>query len=125
MKSKFVKTTGMKLTKFLLLFILFATAIHAKAQTKIIGKVTDKTTGSPLSNVSVKIKNSPSGVITGTDGSFSLSAAPGAVLEISYIGYTMQTITAGSETNISVQLEPAFSELTPVVMVGTRGGGRI
>src|SRR3954465_6486460 len=107
------------------LFIFLLFTISAKAQTTIKGKVTDATSGSPLSNVSVKIKNSNNGVITAADGSFSVNVQQGALLEISYIGYTMKTITVGSETNLSIQLEPAFTELNPIVMVGTRGAGRI
>src|SRR5438477_8085500 len=122
MRSIFeIKCPAMSSIKFLLLFLLLAITPHVNAQTTVTGKVIDATTGSPLSNVSVKIKNSGAGVITATDGSFSLSAKPGDILEISYIGYTMQTVTVGSETTISVQLQPAFAELNPVVTVGTRG----
>jgi iron complex outermembrane receptor protein len=114
----------MTLTKILLLFFSLIT-IQLNAQMQVAGKITDATTGAPLSNVSVKIKGTPNGVLSGTDGSFSVSVKPGAVLDISYIGYAIQSITIGSETNITVQLEPAFAELNPVVTVGTRGAGRI
>ena len=115
----------MKLTKTLLLSFSFFLTMHINAQTQIKGKITDKSTGSPLSNVSVKIKGTPGGVLTGTDGSFTVTAQPGAILEISYVGYAMQSVTVGSESNISIELEPAFAELNPVVTVGTRGAGRI
>ncbi|MBZ4191103.1 SusC/RagA family TonB-linked outer membrane protein [Niabella beijingensis] len=81
------------------------------------GTVVNAATKQPVEGASVSIKNSSTGVLTNAQGAFSISAAPGTVLEISYIGYETQTITA--ENNITVALKPsAAKDLGEVVVVG-------
>ena len=125
MKVFSFKLSAMRFLK--IIFMLSALAItqlsNAQKHT-ITGKVTDASTGSPLSNVSIKIK-SGNGAITSADGSFSVSVQHGDVLEISYIGYATQTFIVGNEVSLSVQLQPALSELSEFVTVGTRSAGRI
>src|SRR5690348_4177920 len=74
--------------KHLLLFIVFLSvslsSLYAQQQT-VTGRVTDEN-AQPLSGVSVKIKGTTTGTNTGTDGSFTINAGKGQVLEISYIG---------------------------------------
>lgn len=115
----------MKPSRMLLLLCMVTVANIAIAQTKISGKITDASDGKTLAGVSVKVKGTSAGVATDADGNFSIAAQPGSILEISYIGYTMQSVTVGSETNINIDLQPAFTDLNPVVMVGTRSSGRI
>ncbi len=116
----------MRYIKILSVLLLITLSISLKAQTiHITGKVSDATNNTPLSNVSIKIKGATNGTITASDGSFSLSANIGNVIEITYVGYSMQTMKIGSETVLNIQLQPEFTELNPVVMVGTRSAGRI
>lgn len=69
------------------------------AQSKTItGKITDST-GETLIGVSILVKGTTNGTITDVDGNFTIDAAVGQTLEISYIGYTTQNITITSSTN--------------------------
>ncbi|HYM94698.1 MAG TPA: TonB-dependent receptor plug domain-containing protein, partial [Chitinophagaceae bacterium] len=107
---------------FLFLFLFFILG-NLYAQQIITGKVTDENK-SPLSGVSVKSKKTGKGTSTAADGTFRLQATTGEELEISIIGYTSLTVTAGSE-QMSIILKQSNTELTEVVMVGTRTAGRV
>jgi iron complex outermembrane receptor protein len=110
--------------KALLLFfacLLLFTPLFA--QETITGKVTDKD-GLPLAGVSVKNKRTSRGVVTAADGSFRLAAAPGDEIEITMVGYLKQTVKAGAG-EVNVVLEQNTTELSQVVMVGTRTAGRV
>ncbi|MFT3937117.1 MAG: TonB-dependent receptor [Chitinophagaceae bacterium] len=117
----------MKLQKSLLIIVmvlLSSQLLFSQKQT-ITGKVTDAKTGEPLSGVSVKNKSAKGGgATTNTAGVFSLSAAPNDVLEISFVGFKTETVKLNGETNISVNLVVASTELNEVVFVGSRGAAR-
>ncbi len=72
----------------LLLLLCLNSALFAQNKT-ITGKVTDAKDGSPLPGVSVQPKgNLKSGVVTGADGSFTLSVDANAkTLVFSFVGY--------------------------------------
>jgi iron complex outermembrane receptor protein len=91
------------------------------AQKSITGKIKDARTGTPLSNVSVKVKGASKGTSTNNQGEFTLSANTDDILEISSIGYASQTLTLTEGAAPLILLEPATTELTQVVFVGSRG----
>ncbi|MFV0565146.1 MAG: SusC/RagA family TonB-linked outer membrane protein [Flavobacteriaceae bacterium] len=98
--------------------ILFFASIGIYAQNvDIKGKVTDDA-GEPLPGVSIIVKGTTRGVTTDFDGNYNLSATKGETVVFSYVGFTNQEITVGSQTNINVQLKPDVSELNEVVVVG-------
>lgn len=110
--------------KALLLFLPFLfLSLIALAQRTVTGKVTDNN-GLPLAGVSVKSKKTGKGSVTANDGSFRVSAAADDELEISFVGYLTQTVSA-SGSSISVSLEQDNKGLTEVVLVGTRRQGRV
>jgi iron complex outermembrane receptor protein len=109
--------------KILFLFISFLFAgLIAIAQQVVTGKVVDAN-GLPLAGVSVKSKKTGKGIVTAADGTFKLSINSDDALEISFVGYASQTVSASSSV-INITLELAVEELNQVVVVGTRGGGR-
>ena len=63
---------------------------------QIRGKVTDEN-GNPVMGASVAIPNSGLGTITNVNGDFTLSVPRGAVLRVSYIGYTSQEFTVTNQ----------------------------
>jgi TonB-linked SusC/RagA family outer membrane protein len=76
--------------------------------------------GQPLSDVSVVIAGTHIGTKTNQDGSFTITA-PGnkdIVLEISIVGYQPKSVAVGKQTEITVALEDANTQLNEVVMVG-------
>ena len=79
---------------FLLIILLSLSGIHVFAQAKIItGKITDAITNTPLSGVSVTVKNTTTGTVSDAEGSFQISVDEGAMLVISYVGYADQTVS--------------------------------
>jgi TonB-linked SusC/RagA family outer membrane protein len=83
----------------------------------INGKVSD-VNGAPLPGVSVSIKGTTKGVITKTDGTFSLSVAnANQTLVFSYIGYETKEIQSNA-TNFNIILIEKQSALNEVVVVG-------
>lgn len=107
----------------LLVFLFFTTASFAQTQ-KINGKITSSA-GTPLQGVSVRVKSSGKGVLTDKDGRFTINADPKDALEVSSVGYKQQTVTMNGESEISINLETSFAEMGEVIMVGSRGAGRV
>lgn len=83
----------------------------------IRGKVTDDA-GEPLIGAAVKVKNSNTGAITGNDGRFSLSVAPGAYLTITYVGYEAKEVPVSGNGELNIVLSRNNSSLGEVVVVG-------
>jgi TonB-dependent starch-binding outer membrane protein SusC len=101
-----------------LMILCMLTSLIATAQTKITGKVVGGDDGQPVIGASVTIRGTSTGVLTATDGSFSIAAKQGDVLSISYIGYQARQVTVGTETNYSITLQPTTTALTEVVVTG-------
>ncbi|MCY4561142.1 MAG: SusC/RagA family TonB-linked outer membrane protein [Flavobacteriaceae bacterium] len=104
------------LTSFLLLFSLLV--VYGQ-QREIRGTVVDDQSV-PLPGASVVIQGTGIGVSTDFDGNFTISAATGDNLLISYIGFQNQVIVVGDADTYSVQLNPG-SELQEVVLTGVAG----
>ncbi|MBS1567551.1 MAG: TonB-dependent receptor plug domain-containing protein, partial [Bacteroidetes bacterium] len=102
---------------FLLAFLLSAFCTYAQPSV-INGKVTDSS-GAALEHVSVNIKGTRTGTMTGADGSFTISTnARNPVLVFSRVGFAPQEIPAQGRNTISISLRAAKEELTDVVVVG-------
>jgi len=83
---------------------------------KVSGTVLDAG-GEPIIGANVVLKGTTTGTITNMDGAFSIEASERDVLQISYIGYLMQEVTA-SRTNLVVSLQEDTRNLQEVVVVG-------
>jgi TonB-linked SusC/RagA family outer membrane protein len=87
-------------------------------QRNVTGKVVDAS-NNPLIGVNVVEKGTTNGVMTGPDGSFSISVTSGAsVLSFSFIGYEAQDVTIGNQTSINVTLAETVTGLNEVVVIG-------
>lgn len=99
------------------LLALFAMALDVSAQKRTVsGHVTD-TEGVPMVGVGILVKGEGRGVISGQDGSWSISVSPENVLEFSLLGFQTQEITVGDRTVIDVRLELKANELDDVTVV--------
>src|SRR4051794_12777082 len=108
----------------LCLVFFFLITLHSFSQKqKLSGKITDLN-GAPLSNASIKIKSSSTGTVSNKDGSFSIEAEPGDVLEITSVGFKAQTFSQVA-TDMVIKLEPSFGEITEVIVTGSRGAARV
>jgi TonB-linked SusC/RagA family outer membrane protein len=86
-------------------------------QVTVTGTVSDNS-GETLAGVTIAVKGTSTGVMSSTDGQYSITAPnQAAVLVFSYVGYEPQEITVGSQTVINVQLKPN-TELEEVVVTG-------
>ncbi|MFD0750176.1 SusC/RagA family TonB-linked outer membrane protein [Mucilaginibacter calamicampi] len=83
----------------------------------ITGTVTDET-NQPLPGVSVMVRGTSIGVVTGGNGKYSLSVPGNAAITFSVLGYQTQEIAAGSGAVINVKLIPVQTQLDEVVVVG-------
>ncbi len=104
--------------KLQILLPMLLLALFSFAQQKIItGRVTNKTTGEPLQNVSVQVKNKS--VITDADGKFSIQASVGDIINISFIGMNpIKVKVTNATTDISVGMEESSNNLNEVVVTG-------
>ena len=90
----------------------------SQQQKSISGKVIDQT-GASLPGVSVVVKGTTTGVITDTNGNYSLSKVPeNATLQFSFVGMKMQEIAIGDKTTINVTLTEDAIAIEEVVAVG-------
>ena len=93
-----------------------AVTIMQQQNLKVSGVVTDEA-GEPLIGVSVLVKGTTLGNITDLNGRFSLDVPEGSILEISYIGYKIQSIKAQREP-MNIVLKEDAQKLDEVVVVG-------
>jgi iron complex outermembrane receptor protein len=106
------------------IFLFMLLSIYSFAQTqKITGIVTDSK-GVPLVGATIKASSSKTIVSTNISGAFFVSAKIGETLEISSVGFETKK-AAASTGNMMIQLKTAVNELQDVILVGSRGGGRV
>lgn len=84
---------------------------------KITGTVMDAK-GEAVIGASVRVKGSNKGSITDLNGKFTLDAPAGSQLEISYVGFIPQTVTATPGTPLNVTLKDNSETLNELVVVG-------
>ncbi len=103
----------------LLAFLLLQQVnVFAQATQTIAGKVVSSEDNKGLPGVSVGVKGTSSGAITGADGQFQVQAASDAVLVVSYIGFSRQEVPVNGRSNITVTLRPDQKMLEEVVVTG-------
>ena len=91
--------------------------VIAQQKKTITGVVTDDL-GEPIIGANVIEKGTTNGIITDIDGKFTLEVAPGAVVQVSYIGYNTQEVKVGNQSTLNIQLKEDTQALDEVVVVG-------
>ena len=109
------KTNGRSMKRVLLSSALLLVSTLTFAQSKVSGTVKDAN-GEPLIGVSVMEVGTNNGAVTDINGNYTLNVKPGAKLKLSYIGFTPQTVKAGSNSQIVLQEDN--TALNEVVVVG-------
>lgn len=105
--------------KQILLLCLALISLCSYAQTTVKGVVTSATDKEPLIGVTVQVKGSGTGTITGLNGDYSLTNVPAsAVLVFSTIGFENQEIKVAGQTTINVVLKESSELLDEVVVIG-------
>lgn len=77
-------------------------------------KGTVEDSSGPLIGATVKVVGTASGTVTDFDGNFTLKCKPGAMLEISYVGYSTQQVKA--QNGMKVLLSEDNTQLSEVVV---------
>lgn len=97
---------------------LVVSALHAQ-QAPVRGTVVDDK-GEPIIGATVRLKNNSSvGALTNLDGNFTLSAPKGAILLVSYVGYTSQEVQVlEGNKPMTIVLQEDNKNLKEVVVIG-------
>ena len=114
--------------RFFLVLLLVSSSIFAGTTGKIVGRITDASTGEALPFVNVIIMGTNSGAATDIDGYFAILNVPPGTYEVkaSAIGYnsvTMQNVKVSIDltTDINFELSSTSIELSEeVVVVATK-----
>ena len=72
--------------------------------------------GEPIIGATVRVDGTTAGAISDLDGNFTLEAAKGSTLSVSYVGYTTAKVTVAP--NVMVTLQEDTKALNEVVVIG-------
>lgn len=98
-------------------FLCCVIGVQAQTGSQVTGKVVDAM--GELPGVSVVVKGTTNGTITGIDGVFKIdNVKPTDVLQLSFIGYKTQEIKVGNQKSFSITMEEDAKALDEVVVVG-------
>ncbi|MEP3575543.1 MAG: TonB-dependent receptor [Cyclobacteriaceae bacterium] len=86
-------------------------------QQTVSGTVTDEN-GEYLPGATIMEKGANNGTVSDINGNFSLEVNEGAVLVVSFVGYTPSEIVVNSRSQIIISLEPDVESLEEVVVIG-------
>jgi len=107
----------MKKRVLTLLMLVASVYMVTAQQVKVAGRVNSAATGTAAEGISVTVKGTKRGTVTGPNGSFSLTANKGETLVISGVGFSTQEVVVNSE-NIDINLNNLAGDLGEVVVVG-------
>ena len=111
MKQVKFKTSVRLMSLLLGLFL----SVGAFAQNDVKGIVKDAS-GEPIIGATIRVVGQDGGAITDFDGNFTVKAAPGAKIQVSYIGY--KTVELPVSANMTVTLQDDTQLLSDVVVIG-------
>lgn len=110
----------MKKVLFLSTILLWISGV-AWAQTRqVTGQVLNSESNEVLTDVSVTVKGTARGVVTGKDGKFSINipSEGNTILAITSVGFTPQEVRVANRANLQVKLVSENKALDNVVVVG-------
>jgi len=110
--KKLYKRLSLSLASLLMLVLV------TQAQDKVVsGTVTDET-GTGMPGVNVIVRGSAVGTVTDMNGAFSITAKESDILAFTFVGYKTTDVTVGSQTSITVSLNPDLTSLDEIVVTG-------
>ncbi|MGJ7032256.1 SusC/RagA family TonB-linked outer membrane protein [Niabella hirudinis] len=106
--------------RIICVFLAICWGLGANAQTKTIeGTVTEAPSGTPVPDVTIKVKGGSQTAVTNMKGEFTMNIpAEGAVLQYSHVGYEYgeQTVKAGEK--VAIVIKKTENEMDEVVVIG-------
>ncbi len=88
------------------------------AQERMISGIVTAENATPLGGVTVSVKGTNRFTQTDEAGQFSINAAPGQTLVLSYVGYPSKEVTVTSGNTVNVIMSTAGTTMEDVVVVG-------
>ncbi|MCE6990521.1 SusC/RagA family TonB-linked outer membrane protein [Dyadobacter sp. CY323] len=104
---------GKNLLRLVVMLMLASAPVFAQT---ITGTVKSATDGTTLPGVSVLVKGTTNGTTTDVSGKFTLTAATGNTLVLSYIGFKTIEATVGSQTVLDITMTEDANQLGEVVV---------
>lgn len=106
--------------KFLaiLAILLLSFSMPGFAQTNITGKVIDVSSNEPMAGVTIQVKGTLTGTISGSDGSYRLNVSNDATLVFSFVGYQTQEIAVSGRAVIDIIMNEEVTALDEVIVTG-------
>lgn len=99
--------------------VIAITATASWGQNQVSGIVTDVETGEGLPGVSVTLKGTTSGSITGLDGNYTIkSQSKDDILVFSSVGYKKIEAVIGTRTSLNISLEEDVKSLGEILVIG-------
>ncbi|HEX2536292.1 MAG TPA: SusC/RagA family TonB-linked outer membrane protein [Chitinophagaceae bacterium] len=90
----------------------------APAFIEVRGRVTDAQTSLPVAGANITVKGAKTGVVSDDKGAFTITADPGAVLVVSYVGYDPREVTVRNGDLLTIALTVKAAPLESVVVTG-------
>ena len=114
-----------KLLRLLLAaFVLCDAAIALAQERPVSGTVLSDDDNTPLLGVTVSNRNTDKRTQTNAAGYFTLPAAKGHVLVLTYVGYARREFVVGDETLVNIRMTPADNTEQVVTVYGQRQSKR-
>ncbi|MFV8344034.1 SusC/RagA family TonB-linked outer membrane protein [Flavobacterium sp. XS2P39] len=113
MKIKYFKNK-----KNIIALCLFFSVFIASGQEKQVNGSVLSDDGGPLPGATVQVEGSIAGTATDLDGRFQIKANEGAVLLVSYIGYTDAKVKVTGNKTYTITLKSSLSTLAEVIVTG-------
>ena len=109
-----------KNAKRIILLVLWLASSHALlAQERTVSGTIKDETGASLPGVNVILKGTSQGTVSDADGNFKINVTGSeTVLVFSFIGFSTQEITVGSQTNVSISMSLDVKTLSEIVVTG-------
>ncbi len=105
--------------KILILSLTLILSVSAFAQRNVTGTITEAASGDPLVGVTVQIKGTATGVISGYDGTYSVTIPQGSdTIIYSYIGFETSEVAISNRTVIDLALAASVADLEEVIVIG-------
>ena len=102
-----------------LITVMSFLCVTAFAQSRTVtGNITDAKDGTPVANVTIKVKGTSIATQTDVSGNYSITVTGNVVLVFSSVGYADQEVAVKNNTQINVQLQATQNSLQEVVVTG-------
>jgi len=103
--------------RLLVAYLLCLLCLYSSAQTtvQLHGKITEEN-GTPIAGASVKLRKGNKGVVSGEDGTFTITLNGNATLIIAALGFTDKEVEVNGQQTIDIVLTKSTKQLDEVVV---------